>query len=89
MKFRKIPVEIEAEKAGTLIKLAATNWNKLPKWFKIQYEAGNVIILPNSLKIVTLEGTMRAEYEDYVIQGVKGEIYPCKPDIFKKTYEPA
>lgn len=39
--------------------------------------------------IETLEGTMRAEVGDYIIRGVKGEIYPCKPDIFEATYEAA
>jgi hypothetical protein len=41
------------------------------------------------LIIRTLEGDMRAEIGDYVIRGVKGEFYPCKPDIFAATYEPA
>lgn len=40
-------------------------------------------------KIKTLKGVMRGEYGDYIIQGVKGEIYPCKPDIFEATYEEA
>jgi hypothetical protein len=40
------------------------------------------------LHIDTLEGTMRAEPGDWIIRGVKGEFYPCKPDIFKDTYEP-
>lgn len=39
------------------------------------------------IEIDTLEGTMRADYADYIIQGVKGEFYPCKPDIFIETYE--
>lgn len=39
------------------------------------------------LEIVTLEGIMRASPGDYVIKGVNGEFYPCKPDVFKKTYE--
>ena len=39
------------------------------------------------LKIDTLEGTMKADVGDYIITGVNGEIYPCKPDIFKKSYE--
>ncbi|MFP8960023.1 hypothetical protein ACLIYP_05540 [Streptomyces nanhaiensis] len=39
--------------------------------------------------INTLEGTMSASPGDYVIRGVQGEIYPCKPDIFEATYEPA
>ena len=41
------------------------------------------------LDIETLEGTMRASVGDYIITGVNGEQYPCKPDIFAKTYEPA
>jgi len=45
--------------------------------------------LPPSLHIDTLEGTMTAAPGDWVIQGVKGEFYPCKPDIFDATYEPA
>jgi hypothetical protein len=40
-------------------------------------------------EIVTLEGTMRADVGDYVITGVQGEVYPCKPDIFRATYDPA
>lgn len=39
------------------------------------------------LNINTLEGTMRANLGDYIIRGVNGEYYPCKPDIFEKTYE--
>lgn len=41
------------------------------------------------IDIQTLEGEMRAEMGDWVIKGVKGEFYPCKPDIFALTYEPA
>ena len=41
------------------------------------------------LTVHTLEGDMRADLGDYVIRGVKGELYPCKPDIFAATYEPA
>lgn len=39
--------------------------------------------------IETLEGIMRADVGDYIIKGVNGEFYPCKPDIFEKTYEEA
>lgn len=41
------------------------------------------------MDIETLEGTMHASVGDYIITGVRGEQYPCKPDIFEKTYEPA
>lgn len=43
---------------------------------------------PSALSIDTLEGTMTAVPGDWVIKGVKGEFYPCKPDIFEATYEP-
>lgn len=41
------------------------------------------------LEILTLEGKMTADVGDWIIRGVKGEFYPCKPDIFEATYEPA
>ena len=43
----------------------------------------------DALLIPTLEGTMRADVGDWIIRGVQGEFYPCKPEIFKETYEPA
>jgi len=43
---------------------------------------------PHSIAIRTLEGTMRADLGDWIIRGVQGEFYPCKPDIFAATYEP-
>lgn len=39
------------------------------------------------LQIITLEGVMEASHGDFIIKGVNGEFYPCKPDIFEKTYE--
>ena len=45
--------------------------------------------IDDNFPIKTLEGTMRASYGDYIIKGVKGEFYPCKPDIFEMTYSPA
>lgn len=43
----------------------------------------------NYMEIKTLEGISRADVGDYIIRGLKGEFYPCKPDIFEETYEPA
>ena len=43
----------------------------------------------SKFKIVTLEGMMTADVGDYIIKGIHGEFYPCKPDIFEKTYERA
>jgi hypothetical protein len=56
-----------------------------PDWMK----AGSITASDDgSLNIVTLEGVMRADPGDWIIRGVKGELYPCKPDIFAATYEP-
>ena len=51
------------------------------------FERFNVGIHDTNADIKMLEGWHHANYGDYVIQGIKGEIYPCKPDIFEKTYE--
>ena len=89
MKFRKKPIVIDAFKwTGDVHQV------KDPDWIVEAIEIGAVTFSdtgsPNvKLLIVTLEGTMAADCGDYVIRGIKGEIYPCKPDIFEASYEPA
>jgi hypothetical protein len=92
-KYRKKPVVIEAMQwDGTygqqqrIITWSAVvegqdAWGepKVSGWFDGDYY----------LAIRTLEGEMRADVGDFVIRGVRGEFYPCKPDIFEATYEPA
>lgn len=85
MKFRKKPVVIEAFKFGE---------DELPEWIKncekISVDMAPDIygkVRPFRLTISTLEGDMVANEGDYIIKGVKGELYPCKPDIFEETYE--
>ena len=80
MKYRKKPVIIEA--ARYMID------KYLPDWF-MDRVSNNTIILheDGTCDINTLEGVMKADKGDYIILGVKGEVYPCKPDIFDKTYE--
>ncbi|ASE38409.1 hypothetical protein [Brevundimonas vesicularis] len=53
------------------------------------WKAGDVCAMGDKLYIGTLEGTLTASPGDWIIRGVKGELYPCKPDIFRATYEPA
>lgn len=60
-----------------------------PDWFCNKVSSNDIITFETHCEIKTLEGTMRGEVGDYIIQGVKGEIYPCKPDIFQETYESA
>lgn len=90
-KFRKKPVVIEAFQ---LTYNVAKGKESIPTWAKEQSENGTLKVtvidkIENSqfASIKTLEGEMRADANDWIIQGVNGEIYPCKPDIFTKTYE--
>lgn len=80
MKYRKKPVVIDAEK------------------FDGSYDSAKLIVAwscgactadngDGTLSVVTAEGTMKANPGDWIIKGVKGEFYPCKPDIFEATYE--
>lgn len=86
-KFRKKQIVIEAVKASDVVKCAATEWSALPKWIIDAYDQAKLVITSKNVHIHTLEGVMDAAIDDWIIQGVKGEIYPCKPDIFELTYE--
>lgn len=80
MKYRKKPVEIEAiQWEGT-----ADSWGKIMD-MGCPWEAGEMGL--QRFYIPTLEGKMAVSNGDWVIKGVKGEFYPCKPDIFELTYE--
>lgn len=59
-----------------------------PKEYRTKVTVKRAIIATSPWQIPTLEGVMRAEPGDYIIEGVNGEYYPCKPDVFKKSYEP-
>jgi hypothetical protein len=87
-KFRKKPVVIEAWPVSNLSQASKINWPSLPKQVSEAYEKGDVIFIGDgSIEIKTLEGWHKANVDDMVICGVAGELYPCKPDIFAKTYE--
>lgn len=89
LKFRKKPVVIEAFQWT-----GGPNQPEDPVWACEAIRAGSVrfenVGTPDAaLLIDTLEGTHRANQGDWIIRGVKGELYPCKPDIFEATYEAA
>lgn len=53
-----------------------------------EFAGDNIVWIEGGfLKIVTLEGEMTAEVQDYIIKGLRGELYSCKPDVFEKKYE--
>ncbi|MGI5161422.1 hypothetical protein [Microbispora sp. CA-102843] len=94
-RYRKLPVEVEAHQwDGT-----ADGATHIIDWILGSGSTANYTCsnpdrcsetdgdTPHSISIRTLEGTMRAELGDWIIKGVRGEFYPCKPDIFATTYE--
>jgi hypothetical protein len=98
MKFRKKPVEIEAMRIATDISAPrgildpnTRSQAEIAGWmmgngfydFKVHGERA-----PYGVAIHTLEGIMVADPGDWIIRGVQGEFYPCKPNIFEQTYEP-
>lgn len=88
MKYRKLSVEIEAELVSELLEKFKHNFKESPKWVIEAYENTTInTITDNDFIIKTLEGNMKASREDYLIKGVNGELYPCKKEIFEKTYE--
>ena len=95
MKYRKKPVVIEAFKYDGDLKNEEGQYC-VPKWAFEAFEKGimyyGALVFntpPIELFIDTLEGTHHVSVGDYIICGVQGELYPCKPDIFEQTYEKA
>ena len=102
MRYRKKPVVVEAVKItaadfnGKTFDGSPFSETPTPKWIMDAIKSKKLFIDDAHghtdyarWAVKTLEGTMTAGPDDYLIRGVEGELYFCKPDIFKKTYEPA
>jgi hypothetical protein len=93
-KFRKKPVVIEAVCCRDVILAEVESRTAdLPDWLVDALTAraeqvSSVTVNREGCYVRTLEGTMHAKPDDWIIRGVKGELYPCKPDIFAATYDP-
>ena len=86
-KFRKKPIIIEA------IQWTGQNLEEIYDFMGLNPLGVNIdwicdLVDRDGLTIKTLEGSMKANITDWIIKGIKGECYPCRPDIFKETYEP-
>ena len=77
MKYIKKPVAIEA------VQWTGSNIKEMKEFYPKSFSSP---MRGNILEIHTLEGEMTAQVGDYIIKGIQGEFYPCKPDIFEKTY---
>lgn len=87
-KFKKKPVVIDAILCRDAIEAFRTESKAgVPAWLMAVYEKGGVVLTEIGILLPTLEGQMVASPDDWIICGVKGEVYPCKPDIFEATYE--
>lgn len=80
-RFRKKPVEIEAMELTRESFMAVNEWAAGKPFYISDGARGGMTIF-------TLEGRMKANFGDWIICGINGEFYPCKPDIFAATYEP-
>ena len=79
-RFRKRPVEIEAFRLPL--------GGEMPAWLTMAVASRRITAHGEGAKIETLEGLLTAAPGDWIIRGVKGELYSCKPDVFALTYEP-
>jgi hypothetical protein len=94
MKFRKKPVVIDAMLYDGDNKYDICQWSGDKVWYGYPESVGKSAVSlgyepASDLWCSTLEGDLRASVGDWIIKGVAGEFYPCKPDIFEQTYEPA
>lgn len=103
MKFRSKAVEIEAalfdgERVGAPDKSGRAILGTCPEWLPpigrgageiADLRPGEIAAFGRQLAIGTLEGVMTAQPGDWIIRGTEGELYPCKPSVFERKYEPA
>ncbi len=89
-KYRKKPVVIEAFQMTSKARWDNRDWPEwLNKAWNLDHEEDGAVYprLGDELSIYTLEGVMTVTMGDWIIQGISGELYPCKPEIFEETYE--
>ena len=87
-RFRKKPVVIEAiQWTGDNLEAIITFTGLNDSVKDMPWDEYDVFVKDKGLKIFTLEGPLMASVGDWIIKGIQGEFYPCKPDIFEQTYE--
>lgn len=86
-KYKKKPAVIEARQFETNNEMGSPNMDSIVNWINQGRNEVGAWHNGTNIQIVTLEGEMRADVGDWIIKGVKGEFYPCKPEIFEQTYE--
>ena len=94
MRYKKKPVEVEAVKFNGVGRKDCDTFSEVPMWLSDALSGDDPVLYwtPTygskvQLNVKTLEGNHVASPGDYIIRGVKGELYPCKPDVFEMTYD--
>lgn len=87
MKYRKKPVEVEAMQIKEILYLKEKDWFSLPSWVADSFYKGKLFFKADEIIIETLEGNMVGRENDFLIKGIKDEIYPCAQEIFFETYD--
>ena len=87
MKFQKRPVRVEATPIEFIIAVGRTEPEIMPDWIQEALAHNKISIHDDLIVVKTLEGNMTGQRSDWLIQGVRGELYPCEGSIFMETYE--
>ncbi len=87
-KFVIKPFTVDAIRVVDAIYLAAKDWKSLPPWLSEPYEKGQVVFATKSVLLYSPEtGKTEAKIDDWIVKGVKGNLYGCTPELFDETYQ--
>jgi hypothetical protein len=86
-KFRKLPVVIEAVECAEVKRNIYDAPASLPQWIIDSYSEVKLVNFPGGIMVRTTDGNTFASLGDWIIRDVGGELYTCKPEVFKRTYE--
>ena len=84
MRYKSKPVEVEAVKHS---EISTEETTVVPVWLLKAIRTGVVVVVGGDTYIKTLDGDMKVSDDDWIIQGIEGELYPCKDSIFQAKYE--
>lgn len=86
--YRKKPVVIEAIQIEEIVSAVNhENEASLPPWVQAAIATRQILFVADGILVSTAEGPMLGDHADWLIKGIIGELYPCKPDVFAGTYE--
>jgi hypothetical protein len=88
MRFRQRPVVIQALPVSEVIGLLERAPRALPRWAWEAFRAEDLILTHEGILVRTADGWVPGRPGDWLVRGVRGQVHPCRPDIFEASYEP-